>query len=87
MEKVEVYGKLVQIAATVFEVDESEISKDLKAGMLAKWDSLGHLSFFMSIQEELGMQFSTDEIVELSSIEDITKAIQNAVPGSEHNEK
>jgi acyl carrier protein len=67
--------QLAGILAEVFEVSQDTITQDIKIGDIEAWDSLGHLRLFMSIEEKMGVKFSTDEIVQISSLEEIKNSI------------
>ena len=67
--------QLVEILAEVFEVSQDAITQDIKMGDIETWDSLGHLRLFMTIDEKMGVKFSTDEIVQISSLEEIKNSL------------
>ena len=69
--------QLIEILAEVFEVSPDAITQDIKMDDIEAWDSLRHLRLFMTIEEKMGVKFSTDEIVEISSLEEIKKIIIN----------
>ena len=69
--------QLIEIFAEVFEVSPDAITEDIKMDDIEAWDSLRHLRFFMTIEEKMGVKFSTDEIMLISSIEEIKNSITN----------
>ena len=69
--------QLIEIFAEVFEVSSGAITKDIKMDDIEAWDSLTHLRLFMTIEEKMGAKFSTDEIVRISSMEEIKNSIIN----------
>jgi acyl carrier protein len=71
-----IYEQLAKVAAEVFNVSLAEINKDAEVGMFEGWDSLGHLKLFMAIEEKMKVKFTTDEIVELSSLSKIQSNIE-----------
>ena len=75
MTKDEIYERLIKVAAEVFEISKEDIPKDSKAGVIGQWDSLGHLNFFLAIEEAFNIKFSTEEIVSLLSLEEIVENI------------
>jgi acyl carrier protein len=60
--------KVLAIGAAVFEVSEADIGPQSSPDTIATWDSLHHLSFVVALEEELGLQFSPEEIEQLLSI-------------------
>lgn len=67
--------QLIGVAAEVFQVSPAKITGDLKVGMIEAWDSFGHLMLFMAIEEKMKVKFCTEEIVSLSSLEEIAQKI------------
>ena len=69
---------LVDLVARHF--PDSEIPEpilDLSVGSLPDWDSLGHISLLISIEEHYGIRFSVDEMTELTSIRDIASSLES----------
>lgn len=50
---------------------------DLAVGSIPDWDSLGHISLLLSIEEHYGIRFSLDEMEQLVSIKDITLSLES----------
>ena len=67
-------NKIIQIAKEMF---NDEINIDSKIGDLQIWDSLGQLNLFMTIESNLNIKFSIDEIIQSDSIRKIVKLIEN----------
>ena len=68
--------RLTKTVSQILEIPEKEVTPDLAIGSVEKWDSLGHLNLILAIEDEFGVKFRTEEILELTSIEDITKALK-----------
>lgn len=66
--------KLVKVASELF---NTEITIDSQIGQAGSWDSLGQINLFMAIEEEFGMSFTTDEVIENNSIEKIINLIKS----------
>ena len=47
------------------------IREDSAVGTLPGWDSLGHLTFMMEIEEEFGLRFTSAQIAQPKTIRDI----------------
>jgi acyl carrier protein len=67
--------KLLKIISQTFNVEKNLIS--LKTGMddIDGWDSLGHLNLIMSIEKEFKIKFSSEQIINLDSVEKIQNAL------------
>ena len=64
--------KLLQIMTNVF--PSANIPKDwkeLELGNPKEWDSLGHFSFLMSIEESYNFKFSIEQMSEVTTINQI----------------
>lgn len=61
--------RVLEIAADVFQVNESSLSPSSSPDTIASWDSLHHLSFVVALEQEFGVEISPEEIEQLLSIE------------------
>jgi acyl carrier protein len=66
--------KIIKIAADLFGV---EVTRNSKIGDFQAWDSLGQINLFMAIENELGLFFDPDAIIENDSIEQIILLLEN----------
>jgi acyl carrier protein len=66
-------NKIVKIAQKLF---GSEIDKNSSIGSTPKWDSLGQINLFMTIEKEFEIKFTYDEIIENNSIKKIILLIE-----------
>ena len=70
--------KLLQIMTNVFPL--ANIPKDwkeLELGNPKEWDSLGHFSFLMSIEESYNFEFSIEQMSEVTTINQILEIVNN----------
>ena len=68
--------KVIEIVATVCEVDKAEVTPDSTVGDFPAWDSMGHLSILSQVEENFGISFEPEEMMELEDVSDIVKAIE-----------
>ncbi len=66
--------KILKIASEIFATD---ITKDAKLGCCESWDSLGQLNLFMALESELGIKFTSDEVLQTDSIEAIIQLVES----------
>jgi len=52
---------------------------NLKIGDLDEWDSLGNFNLILAIEQNFGIQFNFDQLENLNSIAEITKALENDI--------
>lgn len=51
----------------VFNIDASEFSLEIAPEDVLRWDSLGHMTLVMELEDTFGVHFEVDEITEMSS--------------------
>ena len=66
-------NEIKKVMASVFLVDENEISDDISQSNFEKWESLQHLMLIVDIESKFGVSFEPEEIVEMTSLELIEK--------------
>ena len=66
--------RILEIASKIFATD---ITKEAKLGCCKNWDSLGQLNLFMALESELGIKFSSDEVLQTDSIESIIQLVKS----------
>ena len=63
----------INFVARVMEIDSSEINEDTAYGQHEKWDSLMHMRLVMEIEEEYGVNISSEEFLQCQTIGDLYK--------------
>ena len=61
----------LRLVAQSFGVDEDLIAIEQTRGQLDAWDSLNHIMLFMALEREYGVKFSTEDLEEYDSLEQI----------------
>ncbi len=68
-----------RLLAEVFQVGMQDIGPELAFGEIPQWDSMGHMDVMMGLEEQFGVEISTETIGELTSIPAIcTYIMENA---------
>lgn len=70
------YQEVVDIIASVLEVPSTEIAEDSAVGTVENWDSIHQLMIISTLESELGIQFSEDELFELTDVKSIVAAVE-----------
>jgi acyl carrier protein len=52
------------------------VAPDAAIGTLPTWDSLAHLKVVLAIEERIGRALSTEEILEVTSLESIARLLE-----------
>ena len=61
------------------EIPVASISENSSGDDIVKWDSLKHMDLMMTLEEEFEIQFTDEEIVELSDVKSILEAIKEHI--------
>ena len=62
------HERLEGIARDVFGDDTIVLTDETTSKDIPEWDSLGHVNFVYSVEQEFGVEFSADQFAELSNI-------------------
>ena len=65
-------GRVLDIARNLF---QHEVCIDSKINDFEKWDSLGQLTLFMALENEFGIKFTHEEIIDTNSISKIISLV------------
>jgi acyl carrier protein len=60
--------KVIQVVSRVMGVQVAELDEDSSPDTIPAWDSLKHMNLVLALEEDLGIQFSDTQIIEMSSI-------------------
>ncbi len=71
--------KIKEILATVLEIDQSEVNNDTNPDTVSNWDSLRHMKLVFAIEDEYGVQFSDDQIIQLTDVGKIINCIKELI--------
>ena len=83
-EQTELPERVQALLAEAFQVPVEQVAPDLAFGDLPEWDSLGHMEVMMRLEEQFGVEISTDTIAELVSVPAICAYLSG---GSEKTEE
>lgn len=71
---------ITERVATLFEktfgIEIAEFSPDTVPEDVLRWDSLGHMTLMMDLEDTFGVHFEVDEIAEMSSGRKIIETLQ-----------
>lgn len=69
------------VIAAVLAIDANGISDADSPRTIPQWDSVTHLQLLLALEAEFGIQFSPEEMAQLSTIGLIRQRLANEVPG------
>jgi acyl carrier protein len=60
--------RVKQVAADVFNLPASRISRETSPQSVEKWDSVEHLSFVLALEAAFGVQLEPEDIEQIRSV-------------------
>lgn len=63
--------RVKQVLAEVFQLPADELADDLIFGDIPQWDSMGHMEVMMSLEQNFGVEVTTETIGGLTSLQAI----------------
>jgi len=57
--------RIKKVMSAVFEIPEEQINSASSSDTVDSWDSLKHMNLVVALEEEFGVQFSDDDILEM----------------------
>ena len=71
---------LAEIISKALLLDKNELTDDLKRGDYEPWDSMAHLVLISEIENEFGIFFEDDEVVNIWTVADIRNLLSKKIP-------
>ena len=71
--------KIKEILATILEIDQSDVNNDTNPDTVSSWDSLRHMKLVFAIEDEYDVQFSDDQIIQLTDVGKIINCIKDLI--------
>lgn len=76
MDEAQIYVRLADIFADVFDDDSIKVAPQLSAKDVDGWDSLTHIRLILTIEKAFKTRFSTAEIGSLENVGDLVSLIK-----------
>ena len=67
-----------QLIADTLGIARKKVTPGLAFGEVAEWDSLGHVSIMLALEERLGTEIDAEQMVELTSVGAIHEYVRAA---------
>jgi len=71
--------RIIKIVSQVMGVPIEKINGDSSPDTIEEWDSLKHMNLVLALEEEFGIQFTDEQIVEMLSVELIVEVMNEIV--------
>lgn len=75
MDRNEIFEKVTEICKDVFDNQDLVLTEVTSAADVKEWDSLTHLNIISDIEDEFGMSFTLDEIINSKNLGELVTAI------------
>jgi acyl carrier protein len=76
MDEDQIYTRLTEIFADVFDEDSIKLTAKLSAKDVDGWDSLTHIRLILTIEKAFKIKFSTSEVGKLENVGDLVALIK-----------
>lgn len=71
--------KLRNIFRDIFDDETMNIDEEMTNKDIEDWDSIAYVKLVLTIEEEFGIRFSTEEVASIKSVGDFIRAIDKHV--------
>lgn len=68
-----------EVMAAILGLEEDEIEDDTSPNTVESWDSLKHMNLILALEEEFDVEFSDDQVGELTSYGEIRETLAELV--------
>ena len=69
-------GQVQEVFRRVFGRSALTIDASTTAADIAEWDSLTHINLIIALEQEFGVQFSSQDVASMSCVGDLFKVLQ-----------
>ena len=59
--------RVKKVLSNVFGINATSISADVSPDNIEKWNSLGHMNLVIALEEEFGITFNDQQLIEMMS--------------------
>jgi len=70
-------AEATRLLAEALQIEQSEISDDTAIGATERWDSLAHMRLMLALEELLGKQIETDDMLSIERHGDVVTYLEN----------
>lgn len=68
-------NELLEVAADIFELDQSEVTLELSQETLGTWDSMKMVELISEVEQMYNVQFSLLELTEFTSLKNVVRVL------------
>jgi acyl carrier protein len=71
--------KVLEIVASILNVEKSELSLESSPETLSNWDSMNHMNIIMALEEEFDITFTEIEIMDMLSVRSLLDKLNSNI--------
>jgi len=72
--------RIYSVVGRVMEVPVEELTAESSPENVALWESLRHMNLMMALEEEFGVRFTDEQIMDMVNVGTICKTVSGLVP-------
>lgn len=69
--------RVTPIFREVFDDRSLVVTEQLDASQVPQWDSLAHISLVVALEDEFGIEFTTEELAEMETVGDLLRMLES----------
>jgi acyl carrier protein len=77
----EVLARVQRAFSSAFAVEPGSITINTVPDDIRAWDSMGHVTLASSLEQEFGLNFDVDELMEMENVREIVRIVQAKLVG------
>ena len=71
----DVLARVQRAFSSAFEVEPGSVTINTLPGDIRAWDSMGHVTLASSLEQEFGLTFDVDELMEMENVREIVRIV------------
>jgi acyl carrier protein len=71
----DVLARVQRAFSAAFDVDPGSVTINTLPGDIRAWDSMGHVTLASSLEQEFGVTFDVDELMEMENVREIVRIL------------
>lgn len=79
MEPENIKSKILDVMSIVFGIKRQELPENPAPNLIETWDSLNHMNLIVAMEEEFGLEFTDDEMVDFLDFNTIESIIKEKI--------
>jgi acyl carrier protein len=72
----DVLARVQRAFSSAFDVEPGSVTIATVPGDIRAWDSMGHVTLASSLEQEFGVTFDVDELMEMENVREIVRILQ-----------